>query len=494
MRRLLSLPLLFAAIAVSASGCGGSSSSDPLGGPLSYMPKDTPVVVAIDTNLKSQQAQNVGKLLDKFGPIGNSIKQQLKKGVQSGSNVDFDTDIKPLLGNDLVVGIPDAKSLNGGGNTPTIEAIKTKDAGKAKAAAAKGSTKVGSSHGADIYKDNSGTYTAVQGDTLVGADTQAMLEAALARHDGGSHMSKDDFTSALGDLDKNAIVRVAGNLQTIINQSPGSAKARNIKWVAALRKFGLTASAQPSSVAVDFQVQTAGGLADSDLPIASGSAGAPVVKRPGEIGIGLRNPQQVYNFVLSALQATNPQQFGQFQAAKQQIGSRLGVNIDKDLIGQLTGNATASATTSSQFAARADLKNPATFKTALAKAVKALPAIANQFGGGGIKISAPKNGFYGLTNSKTKKNYVFGVAGNSFVIATDAARAKQFAAQQPVPVAGAQGSVTLDVDTRAIVNQALKSSGLPPLLQAFTGSLGELSGYLKADTSSLRGNFTLKIQ
>src|SRR5205814_64874 len=100
----------------------------------------------------------------------------------------------------------------------------------------------------------------------------------------------------------------------------------------------------------------------------------------------------------------------------------------------------------------AELKDPAKFKTALGKAVKALPTIANQFGGGGgVKISAPKNGFYGLTNSKTKKQYVFGVVGNSFVIATDAARAKQFAGQSAVPVAGAQGSVTLDVDTRAIV-------------------------------------------
>src|SRR2546423_2098828 len=177
MRRLLPLPVAVAAVAVAVTGCGSSSTSDPLDNALSYMPKNAPVVVAIDTDLNGDQAKNVGKLIDKFGPIGTQVKNGLRHGIQSGSrNLDFDKDIKPQLGNDLVVGIPDAASLNSSSDTPTIEAIKTKDGGKAKSLVAKGSTKVGSSHGADIYKDSSeNTFTAVQGDTIVGADTRPLL-------------------------------------------------------------------------------------------------------------------------------------------------------------------------------------------------------------------------------------------------------------------------------------------------------------------------------
>jgi hypothetical protein len=498
MRALLSLPLVAGALVVGAAGCGNSSSSDPLDNALSYMPKSTPVVVAIDTNLTSDQAKKVGKLIDKFGPVGTQFKNGIKQGIRSGSNgVSFDTDIKPLLGNDLVVGIPNASSLRSNASTPTIEAITTKDAGKAKSVIAKGSTKVGSSHGADVYKDNSGgTFTAVEGDTIVGASTQPLLDAALARHDGGDHMTKDDFNKALGDLDKSAIVRVAGDLQSIIKASARAGQATKVPWVGALRQFGATASAQDNGVAIDFQVQTQG-LKEADLPIASGASAPPVVKRPGEIGLGIRNPQQIYNFAISALQTVNPKQFGQFVAAKQQIGTKLGVDIDKDILGQLTGNASISIVpnANNKFAARADLKNPAAFKTALAKAAKGLPALAKQFGGGSVAVSAPKggNGFYALADRKTRQRLIFGVVRNSFVVASDPARAGAIATQSASTVAGAQGSVVLDLDLRTLVNQQLQKRGLPPVLQAFTGSLGDLVGYLKADTNSLRGNFTLHV-
>jgi hypothetical protein len=127
--------------------------------------------------------------------------------------------------------------------------------------------------------------------------------------------------------------------------------------------------------------------------------------------------------------------------------------------------------------------------------VKGLPALAKQFGGGSVAVSAPKGGkgLYALTNAKTKQKLIFGVVRNSFVVASDPARAGAIATQSASTVPGAQGSVVLNLDLRALVNQQLHKRGLPPVLQAFTGALGDLVGYLKADASSLRGNFTLHI-
>src|SRR2546423_937488 len=178
MRRLLSLSIAAVVLAAVASGCGSSSSSsDQLGTALSYMPKNSPLVVAINTNLKGDQAKQVGNLVKKI-PQGDQILQSLKQSVtRSSGSVDFDKDIKPLLGNDIVVAIPTVQALNAS-NSPTIEAIKVKDAGKAKSALSKGSTKVGSSHGADVYRDKQdGSLSALNGDTIVGADTRALLDA-----------------------------------------------------------------------------------------------------------------------------------------------------------------------------------------------------------------------------------------------------------------------------------------------------------------------------
>jgi hypothetical protein len=492
LRRLITMSIAASAIALTAAGCGSSSSSDQLSTALSYVPKNSAVVVAINTDLNSDQAKQVGNLIKKI-PQGSQILGAAKQSI-SRNGTDFDKDIKPLLGNDLVVAIPTAQALNQA-NSPTIEAIETKDGAKAKKAVSKNSTKVGTSHGADIYRDNSGgSLTAIKGDTLIGADNRALLDQALSYHD-GSHMSKDDFDNALSGLEQNALVRGTANLQTIIAGSPGAAKARSIKWVAALRQLGFTAAAKSNAIAVDVQANTAGGLKDSDLPIASGDAAAPVINRPGEVNLGIRDPQQIYNFVISALQATNPQQFGQFTAGKQQIGSKLGVDIDKDIAGQLTGNAAVSVATAKQgFAARAALKDPAAFKTSLAKVAKGLPALAKQFGGGPVGVSVPKggNGFYALASKGQKA--VFAVVKNSFVVASDAGRAAQFAVQSPSQVPGAKGSVALSIDTKSLVDQQLQKQGANPLVQGFTGFLGDLTGYLNASTSKLRGNFTLQVK
>lgn len=494
MRRLLPLTIVVAiAAALIASGCGSSSSSDQLSTALSYMPKNSPVVVAINTDLNSDQAKQIGNIVKKV-PQGGQALQRLQQTITSSSGTDFNKDIKPLLGNDLVVAIPTVQDLRQS-NSPTIEAIKVKDAGKAKAAISKNATKIGSSHGADIYRDKTGgNLTALDGDVIVGADSRALLDQALANKD-GDHVSKDDFNSALSGLDQASIVRGTADLQAIIANSSNSAQARKIKYVNALRDLGFTLAARNNSLAVDFQSKTEG-LSESDLPIASGTSSAPVIKRPAEVNLGIRDPQQIYNFVISSLQAANPQQFGQFTAGKQQIEQKLGVNIDKDIVGQLTGNAAVSISTDSKgdFAARADVKDPTAFKASLTKVTKGLPGLAKQFGGSPIGVSVPKggNGFFAIDSGGRK--IVYTVTKNTFVVASDPARAAQFSVQSPSAVPGAQGAVALDIDTKSVVDQQLQKQGVSPAILGFTSFLGDLTGYLRADTGQTRGNVTLKIK
>ena len=66
--------------------------------------------------------------------------------------------------------------------------------------------------------------------------------------------------------------------------------------------------------------------------------------------------------------------------------------------------------------------------------------------------------------------------------------------QSPSSVPGAKGSVSLDIDTKTLVDQQLRKQGASPLVAGFTGFLGDLTGYLRADTSQTRGNVTLQLK
>src|SRR4051794_37008985 len=125
VRRLALLALLLPAIA--ASGCGSDKgSSGPLDEGLRYLPAKAPFAVAIDTDVNGGQYRSAGRIADRF-PFAGTAVDQLKKMFESGGDVDFDRDVKPLLGNPFVVGAVDPRHFEG---DAYVGAIKVKDGGK----------------------------------------------------------------------------------------------------------------------------------------------------------------------------------------------------------------------------------------------------------------------------------------------------------------------------------------------------------------------------
>jgi hypothetical protein len=92
------------------------------------------------------------------------------------------------------------------------------------------------------------------------------------------------------------------------------------------------------------------------------------------------------------------------------------------------------------------------------------------------------------------KNPAFGVVGKSFVLATDAPRAAQFADESASTVPDAKGAFVLSFDARSLANVIAQRQGKGVAAQLFTAALGDLVGSVESETSGLTANFKLKIK
>ncbi len=500
MRRAVALILALAAGA--AAGCGGGDSGSALDSTLAFLPKDTTFAVAVDTNVDGDQYKALAKLLNKF-PFGNQVRDNLLGQLeQSSGGINYNDDVKPVLGNPLVVGAVDPQALSGNSNA-FIVALKAKDKGKLQDLVDKMKPrKTGEASGATLYRD-SDTSFAVKNDMVVLANDDGQLKQALERADGDDHFGEDAFNQGLSGLPDNALARVYTDVEALLKNDPNSADARRIRWVAALRELGLTVTARDDGLDVDFRVRTEGDLSDGDLPIASGDEAPPVIKHPGEIGLGIRDLAHIVHFGENAGQSVDPSGFGDYEQAKKTIDRQLGVSLDNDLIAQLTGNVSATVALNGGFGLRADLKDPREFERTLTKIANVLPSFARGAGFGPVQLTKPtgQRGFYSLKRADGSE-VDFGVAGDVLVVASDARRAALLAREQPVDVPGASGSVTMSTDAEQLVNNLLKQFGAAFGLNdlgalgtgLFTRPLGDLNGHLSASPDELRGKFSLAVE
>jgi hypothetical protein len=228
--------------------------------------------------------------------------------------------------------------------------------------------------------------------------------------------------------------------------------------------------------------------------VASGDEAAKVVKRKGEIGVGLRDPRQLVAFFETALQAVDPQSFGDYEQGKRAIAAKLDLDIDKDLIAQLTGNLSVSATINGDFAARAEVKDPAAFTKTVDKVAKALPELGSTLG---IERVRRSGDLYEATLSGGSR-FLFGMAQDSLVVASDPARAHSIAATQPEAVPGASGSLVLSADAEGLARQLIAKIapqfGIPdPLVPIFARPFDELNGWVTTATDGLKGRLSLTL-
>ena len=500
--RLLALLACLLAVGGSVAafaGCGDDESGGALDGSLGYLPKDTPFALAVNTDVDGDQYQALNAIFKKF-PFGDAIKEFILRSLaKQTTGVDFEKDVVPLLGNPFVVGASDPQSfLSGDGDAGFIAAIEVSDTDQLKDVLEKsGATQKGEQSGATIY-DDSGTQFAVDGSTVVFAGDREQLNQALERHDGGDSLDEETFKSGLDEIGDDGIAQGYLNLDSLLSGSESARQALKVKWIDAVESIGLNAKVAEDAITIDFRIKTnPDGLTDADLPIASGDQSPPIIDRDGEIGIGARGLGQTVSFIETVAQAVAPSDYGDYAAAKRQLEARLGVDVEKDLLDQLSGDISASISLDGDFGVRVEPKDPAAFEKTLEKIAPALPALADGLGLDDVALQRPKGGedFYALA-AANGTSIVFGVKNGVFVLTNDPGRADDLALDEPTPVDGQQGAIVLKADAAQLAEKLLENLGdslpIPEQLRpALVAPLGDLTGSLNADTSGITGQLKL---
>ena len=475
--------LVACALGACGSASSSSASSNPLAAGLSYIPSGSPVLATVATDPNSAPVKNASALLTKFQVLSlvtSSLKQELQK-----QGLSYDTDIKPLLGNPVVIG-----GIYTGGAGSKLKGVGvwvTKDAGKLKALVTKGPSgehKLGSRDGATLYqsKDRSNVI-AVDGPTLVIADTQALVNAALDRHANGGGMTLSQYHEEISGLPPHPLAQVSGNLAAVLATSQ-AVRARQIPWVAAIKGYAVSISPTSNGLSLDWKVDTTGRqLTNAQLPLAAGSAAPALAARePGSFGI--RDPAQIVTFVESALQTADPTAYEQFQAA---LGAlRRGFGIDAaGALGQLTGDL-ITAGQGPVSLIRAGVANAAVVAQTLANLQKHIQTLSPQ-----TSMRSVGGGFYVVTNASLR--FTIGLVGNQVVAGnTSLARLRSFAAE-PTKPSGGHGAISFSES----LPQVLKlTGGLLHSTQAqlILGQLQGFSGWIANTTSALTGNALLTIK
>jgi hypothetical protein len=490
-----------ASLALLAGGCGGEDDGPgPLDDSLGFLPQEAPFVVSIETDPRGRPARMAERVLDRF-PFADRLREGLQRSVLG--DADFEREVRPLLGNEFVVGAVDAQSfVDEDGKTPFVGAIQTADRARLERALDRsGAEARGERSGAKLYEDSDGDTFAVRDDVLVVASERGLLEDALARREAGDGLEQADFDEPTKGLGADALVRGYADVQALLHASPGSAGFRRIKWVNALRKLGLSAAAAGDTVVVRFRMATEpDGLSEEDLPIAPGAASPSIVERTGDVDGGIRDPAHLFAFLERAARAVTPGNFARYAAGKRALERSLAVDIERDLFGQLEGDLSIGVDLDGSFGARAAVKDPAAFRRTLEKLGRVVPGIAERLAGEPVDFAPPRGNrpFYALTTRGGEEILVYGLVNGVFVIATDAERAGRLPRESPVGIDGARGALVARADAGRLANVLVGALG-PRARGGVAGR--ELSGPLddatlavSASTEGLEGKLSVTLE
>src|SRR4051812_4332781 len=492
MRRVAALLSL---LALCVAGCGGHDDKTvtPLDDAVGYFAKDAPFVAAVETDPDGGQIKQLIKLVGRFP--GSEILATRLANLTKTPFVRWDRDVRPQLGGPVVIGLVRPAAGTRALATAAVVAMRVKHPLRAKQVLLRQPNfrGRGKSSGVRIYENTTDhRYAAVDGDAVVAGTDRAILEQALAMKRSDNRMRATGFDRDLAKLPAGGLARISGDPGALLGADPRLRPALSVKWLASMRRLGAVVKASGSGLTLDFRLVTdRRSITDADLPLAPKSASLPLIGKRGEVQVGIREPNRLARLAFAVAHAVAPRQLTLLRAFEPR-----GIDLERQIPHHLADTGVlAYDPVSHAFAARAKLNESNDVKGALAQLTPALPAVAALFGVKGLGIATPVAGenFYALAKPNGK-TVVFGVVGDSLVLASQAQRAGELARERSHDApGGAKGAAVFTVNARDLAGKLLAKllrgpaglfaplavASLRGLTGAMTISRGGVAGHAK---------------
>lgn len=442
-------PTLVAAVAAASlvvAGCGGGSASTGAGASdvAGFVPAGSPVYLEFSTDLSGAQWTQTIALAKRFPGYETMVSEITDK--LADEKINFEGQIKPLLGSAAAVGVFDIKGFGDNDPDPSfIAAVDIADGKDAEVLALMQTgddpaKKIGQHDGVDIYGDaDDDTFAVVDGKLLAGADKDDITRAIDAHRGGESQTMAGsdrldaafaelpDEVLAQGFIDLGAIVRIAGT-------AGGEDVAKQLKnsGIGEDASFGISVSAEAEGTrlkAVGLNLGAAATKSESFTPKL-------VEKVPGDAiaYAGFRNAYSLGEQAIKQAGGQDPEvKQGLAQAAL--VFPLLGINLD-DLKG-LTSLEHAFVVTKQPgtvgVVAALEVADPAKAGATLDTLRKTVPSLLEKSGTTIPEFTSVElaNGVSGWQSAiSPKAGVAYGVDGNLALIGTSPEAIKQV--QTPV--------------------------------------------------------------
>jgi len=200
-----------------------------------------------------------------------------------------------------------------------------------------------------------------------------------------------------------------------IAHGAGTAQARRVPFVNALKGYGVTLTSSGSGLGVDFRVDTSNASLPGPSSRSRAERSPTGVTSIGPIDLGIRDVSHLVQYAEHLGQVLAPRTFPSSRPACRRSRLEPESNVDRDFIGQL-GDAVI-ATDAHLFAVRVKAKDAAVLTAAVRKLGPVIPAFLQGAGLPGLKLGART----GRADAPRRGNHYvagYGVVGDQFVLGT----------------------------------------------------------------------------
>ena len=223
-----------------AAGCGGDDDTGATAGETAgFVPASAPVYVEVDSDTTSEQWQAASALAQKFPDWPGGSVDDLLRDALSDTDVDYETDVKPVLGDTVALAVPTIDTagvddaLSGtispdalGGVADDQDRVllvaQVDDEEAARALLEEESGASAGEHGGVPYYVDGDTYAAVWDGGLVLSSSEEDLFASIDAHAAGGEATlagQDKFNQTLESLPPEVIGQVYVDLGELVRQT-----------------------------------------------------------------------------------------------------------------------------------------------------------------------------------------------------------------------------------------------------------------------------------